>query len=156
MKMVLQFQSVKWSNKYNKYKGNATYLTELLFEQTDYKTAAFEVNNTLADNAKISNLTMNVDGNSGKWGCSVDFSADAPLPLAFGIDDSPKAIFDYYIEYVESYCGKLNSETDENGNYKYNEITEVLDIKELDDGLELTVVYNKTDKVKIVIPYPPR
>ena len=100
---------------------------------------------------------MTVDGNSGKWGCDFHYKdAAAPLPLAFGVDDSPEAIYDYYIDYAQSYCDKLNSETDENGNYKYNEITEILDIKELDDGLELTVVYNKTDKVKIVIPYPPR
>lgn len=157
MKMVLQYQRSVNLLSNGTYSGDATYLTELLFEQTDYKDAAAEVKNTLDGTATITKLSMTVDGNSGKWGCYFHYKdAAAPLPLAFGVDDSPEAIYDYYIDYAQSYCDKLNSETDENGNYKYNEITEVLDIKELDEGLELTVVYNKTDKVKIVIPYPPR
>ena len=157
MKMVLQYQRSVNLLSNGKYSGDATYLTELLYEQTDYKDATAEVKNTPDGTATITKLSMTVDGNSGKWGCDFHYKdAAAPLPLAFGVDDSPEAIYDYYIDYAQSYCDKLNSETDENGNYKYNEITEILDIKELDDGLELTVVYNKTDKVKIVIPYPPR
>ena len=48
-----------------KYSGDATYLTELLFEQTDYKDAIAEVKNSLDGTATITKLSMTVDGNSG-------------------------------------------------------------------------------------------
>ena len=157
MKMVLQYQRSVNLLSNGTYSGDATYLTELLFEQTDYKDATAEVKNTLDGTATITKLSMTVDGNSGKWGCDFHYKdAAAPLPLAFGVDDSPEAIYDYYIDYAHSYCEKLNVEKDDNGKFKYDEITKILDISELEEGLELTVVYNETDKDKVYRPYPTR
>lgn len=157
MKMVLQYQRSVNLLSNGTYSGDATYLTELLFEQTDYTDAVAEIRKTLDGIATITKLSMTVDGNSGKWGCDFHYKdAAAPLPLAFGVDDSPEAIYDYYIDYAQSYCDKLNSLTDKNGQYRYREITDILEIVELDEKLEITVVYDKTDKGKITIPYPPK
>lgn len=157
MKMVLQYQRSVNLLSNGTYSGDATYLTEMLFEQTDYTDAVAEIRKTLDGTATITKLLMTVDGNSGKWGCDLHYKdAAAPLPLAFGVDDSPEAIFDYYIDYADNYCRQRNVTTDENGNYLYDEITKILDIEELDEGLSLTVVCNETNKDTIIIPYPPR
>lgn len=153
MKMVLQSQRTKWVDKYKHFEGTASYLTELLFEQTDYATAAKEVISTLQD-VNIKKFSMTVDGGSGKWGCEFEYTAAAPLPLAFGVDDSPEAIFDYYYDYVDSYCNKLNGEKDKNGKYLYREITDIRGIAESDLGLVIDVIYDKTDKASLTIPYP--
>ena len=153
MKMVLQSQRTKWVDKYKHFAGTASYLTELLFEQTDYATAANDVISTLKG-INIKEFYMTVDGGSGKWGCEFGYTAAAPLPLAFGVDDSPEAIFDYYYDYVQSYCNKRNCEKDENGEYAYREITDIRGIAESDSGLVIDVIYDKTDKASLTIPYP--
>lgn len=155
MKMVLQLQSTKKYKNTDLYCGEATYLTYMLFDQTEFSTAEKEVRNVLENIAKIKMLTMTIDGNSGHWGCTTHYTdALQPLPLAFGINDSPEAVYDYYIDYAERYCEKLNMAKNENGEYLYNEITKICQVIESNNGLVLSVVYDQTDMGELTIPYP--
>lgn len=155
MKMVLQFQSVKLGND-GRYSGDATYLTELLFEQTSYLDAEKAIRETVQTFAEIKGISMTIDGNSGKWGCTVKYSkATAPLPLAFGCDfDSKEAIFDYYIDYAWKQINERNAQQDADGNCLYDEIKDILGIYEKDDCLSLHVLLNDDYEDAVEIPYP--
>lgn len=144
MKMVLQFQTVNQGNS-GLYSGDATYLTELLFEQTSYADAKQAVHDVLSSVCKASKIQMTIDGNSGKWGCTFHFSeAAAPLPLSFGADlDSPEAIYDYYIEHVYD---NLPCDGDE--------IDSILSIEEGSQSLEVKVRYINGQTQTLKIPYP--
>lgn len=156
MKMVLQFQSVKLQSD-GKYSGEATYLTELLFEQTSYQTVEKNIRETVAQtDAEIKGIAMTIDGNSGMWGCTVQYRrANAPLPLAFGVDlDTPETIYDYYIEYANKVIDERNQAMDADGNYLYDEISKVISIAEETDGLFLRVKYADDTEGSVDIPYP--
>ena len=155
MKMVLQFQTVNQGNN-GLYSGDATYLTELLFEQTSYADAKQAVHDVLSPVCKASKIQMTIDGNSGKWGCTFHFSeAAAPLPLSFGADlDSPEAIFDYYIEYVTQKVQERNDERNRDGEYTYEAVAKILDIYEDTQSLAVVVEYNGGQTSTIHIPYP--
>ena len=58
MKMVLQLQSTKKYKNTDIYCGEATYLTDMLFDQTKFSTAEKEVRNVLENIAKIKMLTI--------------------------------------------------------------------------------------------------
>lgn len=157
MKMVLQYQSVKLGND-GRYSGEAVYLTELLFEQTSYPTADETIRDTVAQTgAEVKSVSMTIDGNSGKWGCTVKYSkASAPLPLAFGVElDTPEAIYDYYIDYVRQMIDERNDERDPNGEYLYDEVKEILGIYEEDDHLSIHVLLSDDDESAVDLPYPP-
>ena len=157
MKMVLQFQSVKRSDN-DTYSGEATYLTELLFEQTSYQNAEKSIRETVVQTgAEVKSVSMTIDGNSGKWGCTVKYSkASAPLPLAFGVElDTPEAIYDYYIDYVRQMIDERNDERDPNGEYLYDEVKEILGIYEEDDHLSIHVLLSDDDESAVDLPYPP-
>ena len=144
MKMVLQFQTVNQGNS-GLYSGDATYLTELLFEQTSYADAKQAVQDVLSPVCKTRKIQMTIDGNSGKWGCTVHFAeAAAPLPLTIGFDpDTPQAIYDYYIEHVYDNlpCGG-------------DEIDSILSIEEGSQSLEVKVRYINGQTQTLKIPYP--
>ncbi|MBR4622751.1 MAG: hypothetical protein IKO44_05185 [Ruminococcus sp.] len=92
-----------------------------------------------------------------KWGCDFHFKdAAAPLPLAFGVDDSPEAIYDYYIDYVKKYCEMRNNIANEDGKIFFGNVTDILGIRELDDMLVVLTVFDDFDEGKIKIPYPPK
>lgn len=155
MKMVLQFQTVNQGNS-GLYSGDATYLTELLFEQTSYADAKQAVQDVLSPVCKASKIQMTIDGNSGKWGCTFHFAeAAAPLPLSFGADlDSPEAIYDYYYPHVKAYIEQLNDERDGNGDYINEDIVEINYISEDAQSLAVEVKY-ENGKVDIIqVPYP--
>lgn len=149
MKMVLQFQSVNLGSS-GKYNGEATYLTDLLFEQTSYQTADMSIRESVAQTgAKVKGVSMTIDGNSGQWGCIIKYSeAAAPLPLTFGVDiDSQEAIYDYYIEYVKAELDKLVEKQ------TIEEYLDVIDIIEDDENLVAEV--NRGYSTELVkIPYP--
>ena len=156
MKMVLQFQSVKLGSD-GRYSGEATYLTELLFEQTSYQTAEKSIRETVAPTgAYVNGVAMTIDGNSGKWGCIVKYSkASAPLPLAFGIDlDNQDEINAYYRDYALAKVEEMNQAKDENGEYLYDEIKEIINIFEKKDYLTLHVIYADGSEGAQDIPYP--
>ena len=149
MKMVLQFQSVELGKTSNQYSGDATYLTELLFEQTGYVEAEQAIRKVLKKVCEIKRLQMTIDGNSGKWGFSVHYNkANTPLPLTLGADiDSPEAIYDYYIEYVKAELDKLVEKQ------TIEEYLDVIDI--IEDNENLVAEVNRGYSTELVkIPYP--
>lgn len=149
MKMVLQFQSVNFGENNGKYNGDATYLTDLPFPETSYAEAMNEIQNELknefGDKVKIKKKQMNIDGNSGQWGCTLHYTeAAAPLPLTIGFDpDTPQALYDYYIEHVYDNlpCGG-------------DEIDSILSIEEGSQTLEVKVRYINGQTQTLKIPYP--
>lgn len=158
MKMVLQFQNVKRADN-DTYSGEATYLTELLFEQTSYQNAEKSIRETVVQTgAEVKSVSMTIDGNSGKWGCTVKYSkASAPLPLAFGVElDTPEAIYDYYIDYVREIIDERNNERDPYGEPLYDEVKDILGIYEYDDHLSIHVLLADDDETGVNIPYPPK